>query len=148
MNSILRHSLNGLALAFAIVLACGPCASALAGETSAKAAEADEKAFMEQNKPAMDAMMRDMDVKPTGDVDRDFTAMMIPHHQGAIDMARIYLRYGRDKQLRRLCQNIIVAQEREIKLMRSIAGDSHPSATTPAPSVSAPRSMQPGMKMN
>src|SRR2546423_976100 len=56
--------------------------------------------------------------KPTGDPDRDFAAMMIPHHQGAIDMAKIELIYGRDPVLRRLAQGIIVEQQQEIELMQ------------------------------
>jgi uncharacterized protein (DUF305 family) len=51
----------------------------------------------------MDTMMKGMDVKPTGDIDADFAAVMIPHHhRGAIDMALSELRYGRNEQLRRI----------------------------------------------
>jgi uncharacterized protein (DUF305 family) len=49
-------------------------------------------------------MMGDMAVKPTGDVDADFVAMMVPHHQGAIDMALAVLRHGRNPQIRRLAE--------------------------------------------
>jgi uncharacterized protein (DUF305 family) len=49
-----------------------------------------------------------MGVPFTGDADRDFARMMIPHHQGAIDMALVELRYGKDERLRRLAQEIIV----------------------------------------
>ena len=55
----------------------------------------------------------------TGDPDRDFVAMMAPHHQGAIDMARIYLRSGRDPQIRRMANKIIADQEREIRDMQA-----------------------------
>jgi len=75
-------------------------------------------AFLAENTLAMDRMMRDMDVKPTGDVDRDFVAMMIPHHQGAIDMARAVLRSSRNETVRRLAQEIIVTQQDEIRAMR------------------------------
>jgi uncharacterized protein (DUF305 family) len=55
----------------------------------------------------------------TGDPDRDFMAMMIPHHQGAIEMSETELRYGRDLRVKRLAQEIVVTQESEIQLMRS-----------------------------
>ena len=67
-----------------------------------------EQPFLSDNDAAMNRMMADMTIKPTGDVDRDFVAMMVPHHQGAIDMAQAVLRYGRNEQLRRLAQEIIV----------------------------------------
>ena len=53
-----------------------------------------------------------MDIAPSGEVDRDFMRMMIPHHQGAIDMALVLLKYGRDKRLKRLAQSIVVEQGR------------------------------------
>ena len=59
-----------------------------------------------------------MAAKPTGDVDHDFVEMMVPHHQGAIDMAKAFLRHGHNKQLRRLAQEIIVTQQQEIVTMR------------------------------
>lgn len=70
---------------------------------------------MMQAMERMDAGM--MAPKPTGDPDRDFAAMMIPHHQGAVDMAKLELIYGRDPVLRRLAQAIIVEQQQEIELM-------------------------------
>jgi hypothetical protein len=79
----------------------------------------------------MATMMATMAVQPSGDVDADFVAMMIPHHQGAIDMAQAELRYGRNEQLRRLAQEIIVTQQQEIAVMRLAAG--RPVAV-PAPS--------------
>jgi hypothetical protein len=56
----------------------------------------------------------------SGDADRDFTRAMIPHHQGAVEMARLELLFGRDVRLRRLAQGIIVEQSQEIALLRSI----------------------------
>ena len=53
----------------------------------------------------------------TGDPDHDFAAMMIPHHQGAVDMAKVELIYGKDPVLRRLAQEIVVTQEQEIVVM-------------------------------
>ncbi len=54
----------------------------------------------------------------TGDPDRDFVAMMMPHHQGAIDMARGELQYGKDPTLRQMAKDIVTAQEKEIADMR------------------------------
>ena len=67
---------------------------------------------------SMARMHADMAVVPSGDPDRDFAAMMIPHHQGAIEMAKAELAYGRDPVLRRLAQGIIVEQAQEIEVMR------------------------------
>ena len=91
-----------------------------------------EAPFLAANDKAMDKMMRDMSVKPNGDVDRDFTAMMIPHHQGAIDMAEAELRWGHNEQLRRIAQEIIVEQQQEIAAMRLALGEA-PPPSTPAP---------------
>ena len=75
--------------------------------------------FASQMMRAMDRMNSGMAAaRPTGDPDRDFAAMMIPHHQGAIDMAKVELIYGRDPVLRRLAQGIIVEQQQEIELMQ------------------------------
>jgi len=64
-------------------------------------------------------MMADMGRPMTGDPDRDFIAEMLPHHQGAVDMAKAELQYGKDAELRRLARGIIVAQEKEIAQMRA-----------------------------
>ena len=67
----------------------------------------------------MEKMNRDMAAAPmNGDADQTFVAMMTPHHQGAIDMAQVELRYGKDPALRRLATDIISAQEKEIALMQ------------------------------
>jgi hypothetical protein len=96
-----------------------------------------ETPFLAENDSAMSKMMADMTIKPTGDVDRDFVAMMVPHHQGAIDMAQAVLRHGRNEQIRRLAQEIIVTQQQEIAAMHLAIGDELPpsvaSPTQPAP---------------
>lgn len=82
---------------------------------------ADETAdaqFMARIDAAMSTMMAGMQIKPSGDVDRDFVASMIPHHQGAIDMAEAELLYGKNERLRRIAQEIIVTQQQEIAAMR------------------------------
>lgn len=68
---------------------------------------------------ADDAMMKGMEVKPSGDADRDFVAMMLPHHQGAVDMAEVEIRYGKDPELRKLAAAIIKAQAVEIAEMQA-----------------------------
>src|SRR5262245_29892176 len=102
-------------------------------------ATAEESASLADNNSAMTRMMAAMDVKPTGDVDADFVAMMIPHHQGAIDMAQAELRYGHNEQLRRIAQEIIVTQQQEIDAMRLAAG-LPPSPVAAAPTASATQS--------
>jgi uncharacterized protein (DUF305 family) len=64
-------------------------------------------------------MHRDMAIAYTGDADVDFVKGMIPHHQAAIDMARIELRYGKDEQTRKLAEAIIKAQEAELADMKA-----------------------------
>jgi Domain of unknown function (DUF305) len=88
--------------------------------------------FLSENVDAMTRMMVGMEITPSGDADTDFTAMMIPHHQGAIDMARAELRHGRNEQLRRIAQEIIVTQQQEIAAMRLALGQPLP------PSLAAP----------
>lgn len=106
------------------------CAAPLAASTPADG-------FKAENDAAMDKMMAAMAIKPTGDVDRDFVEMMIPHHQGGIDMAIAELRYGKNEQLRRVAQEIIVEQQQEIAAMRLALGDplppAHAAPTAPAP---------------
>ena len=67
---------------------------------------------------AMERMHRDMSIVPSGDPDRDFAAMMIPHHQGAVDMAKVELQFGKNPVLRRLAQGIVVEQLQEIEVMQ------------------------------
>ncbi|CAM3628013.1 DUF305 domain-containing protein [Bordetella sputigena] len=117
---------RGAVLALAASLALGGAAWA------AGTAGGDEAAFLAENNAAMDRMMAGMEAKPSGDVDQDFVAMMIPHHQGAIEMAQAELRYGRNEQLRRIAQEIIVDQQQEIAAMRLALGQPLPPST-PAP---------------
>ena len=68
---------------------------------------------------ANDKMHQGMTMTYTGNPDRDFLAGMIPHHQGAIDMAEVELKHGKDPKVRKLAQDIIKAQKREIAQMQA-----------------------------
>jgi uncharacterized protein (DUF305 family) len=95
-----------------------------------KATPGTDAAFVSRSNAAMDKMMTDMTVKPTGDVDHDFVAMMVPHHQGAIDMAQAELQYGQNPQLKTIAQEIIVDQIKEITLMRLALGEPLPQSVS------------------
>lgn len=73
------------------------------------------KAFAEANAK----MHKDMAVPLTGNADVDFVRGMIPHHQGAIDMAKIVLEHGKDPEIRKLAEEVIKAQEGEIAMMKA-----------------------------
>lgn len=112
---------------------------------SAIASPLDEQSFLRENARAMDKMMRAMDAKPAGDVDEDFVNMMEPHHQGGIDMAVLELRYGKNEQLRRIAQEIIIDQQQEISAMRLALGRPLPAPDQPAQPTVPPMSDMPGM---
>jgi hypothetical protein len=122
IGSALRVTiLSGAALSFA-----------LPGDAGGPARPAAEAAYLAENDGAMSKMMAGMTIKPSGDVDRDFVGMMVPHHQGAIDMAVAVLRYGHNEKIRRLAQEIIVTQQQEIAAMRLAVGEPLP------PSIASP----------
>jgi uncharacterized protein (DUF305 family) len=88
--------------------------------TQRQAGVSTGKPFSALMEDAMVTMDRGMKGAPmTGDPDHDFAAMMIPHHQGAIDMAKAELLYGKNPVLRRLAQEIIVTQASEITVMQT-----------------------------
>src|SRR3981189_3622560 len=94
--------------------------------------ESEEQPFLSENAVAMHKMMADMMIKPTGDIDRDFVEMMVPHHRGAVDMAKAELKYGRNDQLRGLAQQIVETQQREIAVMQNaVRGGKSSSAQSP-----------------
>ena len=90
-----------------------PDPSAAGAGNKAELSEAS-KAFEE----AMMKMHKDMTISYTGNVDVDFVRGMVPHHQGAIDQANIFLKYTKDLRLRRLALGIIAAQRKEIRFMQ------------------------------
>lgn len=106
-------------------------AVALAVAAIALAANDDEARFLAENQAAMSKMMAAMAIRPAGDVDRDFVAAMVPHHQGAIEMAQAELRYGRNEQLRRIAQEIIIDQTQEIAAMHLALGQSASGHSVP-----------------
>ena len=93
----------------------GACAEDMKGMTMKPAASPADKAFA----ASMKTMMSGMNVKPTGKPDTDFALMMIPHHQGAVDMAKVELQYGTDPELRQLATDIVAAQDKEIAQMKA-----------------------------
>ncbi|WFU58544.1 DUF305 domain-containing protein [Bradyrhizobium pachyrhizi] len=149
----LKFGLAPLGASVALALAAAAAAFAHDDHHPAQGAQtAEESAFLAENDTAMTKMMNDMAAKPSGDIDRDFVAMMTPHHQGAIDMAVIELRYGKNEQLRRIAQEIIVEQRQEIDAMKLAIGDPvtasvpAPTQQSPAPAAHDHMNMSHGMK--
>jgi Domain of unknown function (DUF305) len=93
--------------------------------------------YSRRERTTLAKLVDDMTVKPTGVIDRDFVAVMVPHHQAAIDMAKAELRYGKSEQLRRIAQEIIVDQLQEIGAMKLAIGDSLPPSD-PSPTLEDP----------
>ena len=133
MNRTARHALLAL-LAPALLGACARQASPSSIERPAHTAArhaADGTMAMDMPMPpskqqstaefvyANHAMHEGMAIEYSGNPDQDFLRGMIPHHQGAIDMARIELKYGKDPRVRELAQRIVDAQEQEIAMMHS-----------------------------
>lgn len=94
------------------------------------AKQPEERQFLFANDLAIGNMSREMLVTPTGDIDRDFAAIMIPERQGAIDMAQAELKYGHNGELRRLAEKIVSQQRQEISILRRATAE---SAATSAP---------------
>ena len=131
--SVIKHGcqLAGAIVVGMVIATAGPV---LAGDAGTE--------FMQ----AMTTMNKAMSKAPmTGNPDHDFAAMMVPHHQGAIDMAKIELRYGKDKMLRKLATEIVAGQEKERKMMTdwlAKPGSMKPGAMKPG--AMKPGAMKPG----
>ena len=88
-------------------------------EDTGKTHDSDHSGAVDIYAPAMETMHEGMmSVEPSGDADVDFVRGMIPHHQGAIDMAKILKEKGKDPELQSLADGIIAAQEKEIAFMK------------------------------
>jgi uncharacterized protein (DUF305 family) len=92
----------------------GHSGHAAAPASSAPASSAATKAYQAVNAK----MHKDMDIRFSGNADADFARAMIPHHQGAVDMARVVLQHGKDPALKKLAEDIIASQDKEISFMR------------------------------
>jgi len=100
------------------------------------ASDVSEPTFYGEMTSANARMHEGMEIARSGNIDRDFIRMMIPHHQGAIDMALLQLKYGHDERLKRLAQSIIVEQGQEIAYMRTLL-DAPPGETSATRGIAA-----------
>lgn len=106
----MRKTLSALLL---VAASCSLLPGPVSGEDKGQAA-------IKETKAAMDKMHKQMTgMKMTGNPDQDFVMMMIPHHQGAVDMAQIELKYGTDPKLRKMAQTIVDSQKKEIAEMKA-----------------------------
>ena len=115
------RTLSFLVGTLALGLAAGPTAGQNAEQQHAAGQQAPGIMSMHgaAMQRAMQRMQQGMDMPSSGNQDVDFARMMIPHHQGAIDMAKAEFADGKDPQLRQMAEEVIAAQEREIATLQA-----------------------------
>lgn len=117
----------------AMLVGCATAPPARQPTRPAAFVAASDRSFAELMDESMSRMHHGMMEAPrTGEPDRDFVTQMIPHHQGAIDMAKALLLYGKDPALQRLAKEIIVDQQTEVQLMQAWLVDHPVQAAAPA----------------
>jgi uncharacterized protein (DUF305 family) len=110
----------GVALAGMPLTVNAQQSASMPGMDTSGSTDAGSNASTQAFKEADKKMMMDMSAPPyTGDPDQDFVAHMIPHHQGAVSMAQVELKYGKDPDMKRLAKKIVEAQDEEVAYMKS-----------------------------
>ncbi len=95
-----------------------------ARESSSASSKSTTTASTKKYQQINENMHKSMDIKFTGDADKDFLAAMIPHHQGAVEMAEVVLQHGKNPKIRQLAQEIITLQKKEIAEMKQLLKES------------------------
>jgi uncharacterized protein (DUF305 family) len=132
LRSFIRRAL--ISLATTTVLISGPFALAQEQTESRHVSRAEnEQRFLIESDQAITKMNLGMTTETTGDVDRDFIAMMTAQQQGAIDIAAAELKHGHNEELRRLAGDMIVAREHEISSMHNAVEGSAPAHRSGTP---------------
>lgn len=106
-------------IAFAIALTLAPLSASAHEDMKGMEMGATKTGSSQAYEAVMMKMHKDMSMEMTGDADVDFAQGMVPHHQGAVDMAKVELKYGKDPELRKLAEDIVKSQEFEIAFMKA-----------------------------
>jgi len=107
------------AAALGVTFAGGFAVAQQGGHMSHGASTARDTEATRAFRAANAKMHKDMDIRYSGDADKDFVAGMIPHHAGAVEMAKIVLRFGKDPEIRALAEGVVREQEKEIAQMQA-----------------------------